>query len=315
MSSHKREPIVFENREGLKLFGIMHYSGNSKPLNDIVIILLSPGVKMRVGPHLLYNKMTERFLDMGFSVFRFDFYGLGDSEGDLAESLLADVYNHIEVGRYVNDTIDSMDYLKNKIQAKKFILSGLCGGAITGLLAASRDSRVAGLLGLGITAILASSAADPRRYMTKGQLNKMRKGYLRKIFKPDAWFRFLTFKSDYKIMWKSIMQPLLRKILKQNIKKNNTKEHEIDNSNPLFAPAFFNMLKTRRPMILIFSGADRLYWEFEEKFVNKNKTALMEYNDLYDVNIINNANHIFSFPEWQSEMLSHAEKWLEKNYL
>ncbi len=38
-------------------------------------------------------------------MLRFDFFGLGDSEGDLDETVLADVYNNIEVGRYVDDTL------------------------------------------------------------------------------------------------------------------------------------------------------------------------------------------------------------------
>jgi len=37
-------------------------------------------------------------------VLRFDFYGLGDSEGEIREPMLADLYGSIQMGRYVKDT-------------------------------------------------------------------------------------------------------------------------------------------------------------------------------------------------------------------
>ena len=136
-------PVTFLNRKGLRLFGILH-TPLADSQHDFVVMLLSPGVKMRVGPQRLYLRLTERLLDLGISVLRFDFHGLGDSEGELPEAQLRDVYNHIEVGRYVEDTIDAMDWMQQNYGSKRFLLSGLCGGAITGLLAGDRDARVVG---------------------------------------------------------------------------------------------------------------------------------------------------------------------------
>ena len=53
--------------------------------------MLSPGIKMRVGPERLYRRMSEAFVAQGYSVFRFDYHGLGDSEGTLPETALASV--------------------------------------------------------------------------------------------------------------------------------------------------------------------------------------------------------------------------------
>src|SRR5688572_29035336 len=99
-------PVTFVNRKGLRLFGILE-TPDSPSAGDLAIVMLSPGVKMRVGPQGLYRRMTEEFLRLGLPVLRFDCYGLGDSEGTLTESLLRDVYNHIEVGRFVDDTVDA----------------------------------------------------------------------------------------------------------------------------------------------------------------------------------------------------------------
>jgi predicted alpha/beta hydrolase len=154
------QPVAFRNRQGLRLFGVLHTPEGPRR-SDVAVILLSPGVKMRVGPQGLYRRMTEMFVALGFSVLRFDFFGLGDSEGTLPEENLKEVYGHIEIGRFVDDTVDAMNWMQEQFGTKRFVVSGLCGGAITGLLAASRDARIAGLLGLGITPLLASRTRRP----------------------------------------------------------------------------------------------------------------------------------------------------------
>jgi pimeloyl-ACP methyl ester carboxylesterase len=195
---------------------------------------------------------------------------------------------------------------------KRVIVSGLCGGAVTGLLAGSRDARVAGLLALGITPVLASRAANPSQYMTLGQLQQMREGYLRKIWKPSAWLRLLTLQSDYRVLWRSLVEPMRRKAAaKQGAAPVVPPD---DNASPLFPPAFFNMLQARRPMLLVFGGSDRLHWEFEEKFLARHQQRLAPFASGFEVHVVPQANHVLSFQAWQDEMLDTANRWLHKHF-
>ncbi len=254
-------PVVFRNRKGLRLFGILHTPPGRQP-GDLTVVLLSPGVKMRVGPQRLYLPMTKQFLSVGLSVLRLDFHGLGDSDGTLPEEQLRDVYNHIEVGRFVEDTIDALNWMQQTHGCRRFLLSGLCGGAITALLAGQRDARVVGLIGLGITPVLASRAADASRYVTIGQLEAFQKMYLKRLLAPQAWFRLLTFQTDNRLI-KRMIAHWTRKLLGMAPPQPPaTPPPEGDNSNPLFPPALFRMLSTRRPMLFVFGGADRLHWEY-----------------------------------------------------
>ena len=307
---NQQKPVVFNNRQGLRLFGILHTPAQHLTTN-LGVILLSPGVKMRVGPQCLYRRMTNEFLRLGITVFRFDFYGLGDSEGMFTEALLRDFYNHIEVGRFVDDTIDAMNWMETHCGTKRFILSGLCGGAITGLLAGSRDRRVAGLLGLGTTPVLASRSADESRYMTVGMLENRRRQYLRRLLSPSAWFRLFTLKTDNRAIWKTITLPFRRR---QRLATPSTPPTENDNANPLFPPAFFAMLETGRPMLFVFGGSDRLRWEFDEKFVARYRDSLAGLQSGYDVHVVEDANHVFSLVSWQDEMLRVATGWIERRF-
>jgi uncharacterized protein len=313
-----QSPVTFANKNGIRLFGILHLPQTAER-SDTAIILLSPGVKMRTGPHRLYRRMTELFTSLGFPVLRFDFFGLGDSEGQMDEKLLADVYNHMEVGRFVNDAIDAMDWMQKNHGYSRFIMSGLCGGAVSGLLAGSRDKRVVGLLSLGITPVLVSKAADPALYMTVGQLTELRKGYIGKLLDPKSIWRVLTLQSDYRLAWKSLTAPLKDRWKQKSTNlatlSENTDKLADDNANPLFPPAFFEMTSSGRPLMLIFGGSDRLNWEFQEKFVSRHSERLKKEKDMYDVHIIPNANHILSLRKWEKEMLDVARNWLGRRFL
>jgi pimeloyl-ACP methyl ester carboxylesterase len=305
------QPVAFRNRKGLRLFGVLHTPEGSRR-SDVAIILLSPGVKMRVGPQCLYRRMTELFVGLGFTVLRFDFFGLGDSEGVLPEENLKEVYGHIEIGRFVDDTVDAMNWMQEQYGTKKFVVSGLCGGAITGLLAANRDPRIAGLLGLGITPLLASRAADPSTYFSAGQLAHLRQGYIKKILDPKSWLRLLSFRSDYRLIWKSILNPLKKKLTKPAPAAPVAPVQ--DDASPLFPPAFFAMAGSGRPMLLIFGGSDRLRWDFEEKFVARHQARLQDLEGRYDVHVIEHANHVLSFKPWQAEMLAVSQDWLRRHF-
>ena len=306
------QAITFANRDGAKLFGTLHTPVDRAP-NTPVIVLLSPGVKMRVGPHGLYNRMTERFNSLGFAVFKFDFVGLGDSEGELDRELLVEIYNDTETGAFVNDSIDALDWLEKTFGFRSFILGGLCGGAITALLTARADIRVDGILSLGMTTTLAMGARERVKHASQGELAALRKGYLNKVFDLKSWMRLLTLKSDFGTLFRSLKQGFAKKKVSAPA-TNLENSSPMSNANPLFAPAFFDVVRSNRPILLVFSGTDRLYWEFDEKFAQPYSSQLAEVTNRYELHVVKDANHVFSFREWEQEMLDVSESWLSKTF-
>jgi len=309
------KPVTFTNKAGLKLFGILHVPEKAHAKN-IAIILLSPGVKMRVAPHRLYLNMANNLVEQGYFVFRFDFYALGDSEGNLKEYWLSDVYNNVLRGQYKNDTIMALDWIEKEYGLAKFIVGGLCGGALTGLLTARDDKRIVGLLALGIPAVLESNQTNRVKNITKGQLKSLREGYFRNTKNIKSWIRLLTLKSDFHVIFRSLWNLISNINIKTKKSRVTDKNYENygDNINPLFAPALFSVLETSRRVLFVFSGADRLYWEFDEKFAVPYQNKLSKYKKLYEVYIIENANHIFSNKVWKEEMLEVSRNWLNKYF-
>lgn len=309
MAEH-REAVVFPNRDGLKLFGILHRPVDV-PEQEVGVIFLSPGVKSRVAPHRLYVKMTESLLRQGYPVLRFDFFGLGDSEGELPEKELVDLYAAVQDGRYIDDTLCAMDWMEERLGLKQFVLAGLCGGALTGLFAAARDQRARGVLGLGLPVALDGRTDDASKFMTQGQLEKVGGAYLRKLFNPGAWWRFLSFRTDYRMLWRSIRSRIARR---PSTPAGGKDKEAGTNLNPLLPPAFQKFLADGGKLLLVFSGGDRLAWEFEEKFATPSADKLNRLGKGYEVHTIPNANHILSDPAWRSGMQAISDAWMARYF-
>lgn len=307
------EAVTFKDSQGFTLFGMLE---RPAPENDrkTGVILLSPGIKMRVAPHRLYNKLSAKMVSQGYTVLRFDFYGLGDAEGSLEEEFLADLYGTVQVGRYIDDTRCAISWLTEHSGIKDVVLAGLCGGAVTGLLAAQGDDRVKGLFALGIPVILDSSNVDTSKYLTGGQLDRLHQGYLKRALSLKSWFRLLTFRSDYRVIFKIIKRKFGIKEDSAASSDNQAENTEPDNTNPLFAPAFFDLVQSGKKILLVFSGADRLSWEFDEKFRHRHAARLEEYSALIEEHMIENANHIVSQTEWQEDLLTVSTDWLTRNF-
>ena len=301
--------VTFRNRAGQTLFGVMHEP--PAPRSDLAVLLLSPGVKSRVAPHRLYVKVAEALCSVGVRVFRFDFYGLGDSEGTLSETYLADLYRAIQLGRYVDDTHAALDWLAQTCRTRRVVVAGLCGGALTGLLAGDHPSIV-GLLGFGIPVMLDGTAVDKTRNMTVGQLEGIKGKYWKKVVQPSAWLRVMTLKTDFRLVWRAFAAPLAAR--RKRAAAVVAPPSPSDNTNPMFAPALFRFLEQRRPVLLLFGGADRLQWEFEEKFRARHADRLTSHDDLIDIHVIQSANHIFSFSEWQDEALKRSVSWMAERF-
>ena len=274
------------------------------------MLLLSPGTKGRVGPHRLYRKIALRLVRLGFHVLRFDFHGLGDSEGELDIDILVDMYNSIMGGRYVEDTEAAMDWVAAELGITRFVGSGLCGGSITALLTAERDSRIDCLLTLGIPTVLDGGPENWGRFVSNGRLKELRQGYLQKLADPRSWGRLLSGKSSYGVIWKALRsgRPRPRDMDSQRTKPGPS------NVNPRFAPAFLSVLESGRPIMLIFSGADRLHHHFNEAFQAANERRARRLSGSYEVHVIESANHVLSDPAWLDAFMDRALAWLSARY-
>jgi uncharacterized protein len=304
------EAVTFRNDRGQRLFGTLHSPASARA-DAPAVILMSPGVKMRVGPGRLYLPITDLFTRRGHTVLRFDFFGLGDSEGDLEETVLADVYSHIEAGRYAADATAALQWMKEERGHSRFIVGGLCGGAITALHAAHHDPAVEALLSIGMTVTLASDAVRPAAQLSAAELTHRRRGYLRRMLKPHSWWRLLTLQSEVGVIIRSLFVRT-RPPEKQNAPPDASAltPEQLGTINPMFPRAFFDFLERGGHALMVFSERDRLFTDYQEKFVALHRNRLEAHAARVTQHLVLGANHVLSHREWQEDMLAATDRWL-----
>lgn len=108
--------IQFKNSEGYELSARLDMPANQHPAHFAIFAHC-----FTCNKNLKAVRQISRALNqMGFAVLRFDFTGLGDSEGDFADT---------NFSSNVLDLIAAADYLKEHYQAPKLLVGHSLGGA------------------------------------------------------------------------------------------------------------------------------------------------------------------------------------------
>ena len=76
----------------------------------------------------------------------------------------------------------------------------------------------------------------------------------------------------------------------------------------------FRLLGAGHPALMVFSGADRLHWEYEEKFARPWAAPLARHAQLLDLALIPNANHVLSDPAWMEQARNVTAQWLDQRF-
>ena len=152
------------------------------------IIILNAGVVHRVGPNRLSVKIARILGQLGFTTFRFDFSGIGDS------TVRTDNLPYEK--SIILETQEAMDYVQSAKGIGNFILLGICTGAMNSFEVARRDPRVrAAMLINPAGGFDRRAKAELVEYFSKRK--KAQVIWTRRILDPKHWLRALTGQIDY----------------------------------------------------------------------------------------------------------------------
>lgn len=119
-----QENITFENRQGQMLAGVLHRSGDAQ-VNTCAVFAhcftCTKNSKAAV-------RISEALAAEGITVLRFDFTGLGQSEGD---------FSHTHFSSNVDDLVDAASFMTARGQAPALLIGHSLGG--TAVLAAAHE--------------------------------------------------------------------------------------------------------------------------------------------------------------------------------
>lgn len=147
--------------------------------DDIGVLIIVGGPQYRAGSHRQFTLLARHLADRGIPSLRFDYRGMGDSEGDAR--------NFEDIADDVRSAVDALTEAVPGV--RRVVLWGLCDGATAAALYAWRDDRVAGIVLLNpwvqdaqahaqavLKTYYVGRLADPRfwRSLMTGKVNLLR---------------------------------------------------------------------------------------------------------------------------------------------
>jgi pimeloyl-ACP methyl ester carboxylesterase len=127
-------PIYFES-SGARLFGMYHAAGRA-PARRTGVLICAPFGHEYIRAHRTLRQLAVSLSDRGYDVLRFDYFGSGDSAGDMHET---------DVGQWLGDITAAIDELKAIARVTRVCLVGLRLGGTMAVQASLGRDDVAGV--------------------------------------------------------------------------------------------------------------------------------------------------------------------------
>lgn len=324
------QPVVFTNRNGCKLFGML-YEPEAALSRRVGVLISVNAVKYRLGTFRLHTLLARKLCAAGYTVFSFDPAGIGDSEGEFESKLLTEHYYDIQTGKYDADLADAVGYVRSRCALDSLLLFGLCGGAISILMEASTDPRVDGLIMLNLPVFV----EDLKRVGRENNAAKITStesaagllgGKLQRLGEVDFWRRLVTLKVDLReeggLVAKAvtvIARKSLDKCLAPIVRREKSELAEVPVSrNPLFnmhfQRSFLAAAAARKRMLFVFAELDPWTWIFKSEFQDAVLGPGNPYEPCYSQVLIRSANHIFSGTDSRRQLEECIVDWLARSY-
>jgi len=150
--------------------GVLTQPRFEAPRSDIGVLIFVGGPQTRVGSHRQFVLVARSLARAGFAALRFDYRGMGDSDGAMRAFTAID-----------EDIDAAIDAFIHAAGVKRIVLWGLCDAATAALIYAPSDRRIAGVVALNPWARSAQGEAAVR----------LKHYYLRRAFSRAFWHKLL----------------------------------------------------------------------------------------------------------------------------
>lgn len=272
------------------LYGILSLPEQSHSRGVLIVV---GGPQYRAGSHRQFTLLARHLAAHGVPVFRFDYRGMGDSEGD------ARTFEDVE-----DDLRLAIDRFFVEAPAlKEVVIWGLCDAASAAIFYANRDRRVTGL-------VLLNPWVRTEEGIAKAYLKHY---YLARLFDPELWSKIRRSHFDYAAAARSFSK-LVGEALAGRRKPAAVVESAACEGSCGLAPLpermFDGLGRFKGRVLLIMSGNDLTAQEFSDLVKGSRKwqrllaPARVKRLDLPE------ANHTFSRREWRDQVAVWTREWV-----
>lgn len=287
MNEGKEIPLLFDCDDA-KLVGILHCPEKTAKIGVLIIV---GGPQYRVGSHRQFLLLARRLCKHGYSVMRFDYRGMGDSDGLETSFVNVDEDIRVATDRFCAG-VPGLD---------KIVIWGLCDAASAALFYAHQDSRISSL-------ILLNPWVRTEEGMARAYL---RHYYLKRFFDVDFLKKMISGRWN---IFHSIISllDLIRKLSRSSqVKKSEVEVRHKNMPLPDRMAYGFEMFQGR--VLFILSGNnDYVADEFRDLLVVSRLWQRLMKRKHVQVKEIPGANHTFSRSDWREKVEESTLQWLSE---
>jgi exosortase A-associated hydrolase 1 len=277
--------------QGSWLYGVSSLPDKAASRGVLIVV---GGPQYRVGSHRQFTLLARDLAAHGVPVMRFDYRGMGDSEGNARnfEEIKDDLYCPI------NQFFEKVQSLK------ELVIWGLCDAASAALLYAHQDRRVTGL-------VLLNPWVRTDEGIAKARLKHY---YLDRFFEPEFWSKIL--RGNFNILEsvqsfsRSVSTALLSR--KENsVTQNGKITNESCNYSLLPTRMMDGLTRFEGRVLFITSGDDITAQEFTDLV-----DASPEWQKLFRSSYVKHSNipeadHTFSRKKWRDQVFTWTREWVQ----
>ncbi|WP_168427381.1 hydrolase 1, exosortase A system-associated [Candidatus Colwellia aromaticivorans] len=278
-------PLVFTS-QNKRLVGIIHQPEEAFTQG---LLLIVGGPQTRVGSHRQFLLLARSLAKKGIAVFRFDYQGMGDSEGELSDfySVLPDVDNALKV------------FVQQCPTLERVALWGLCDAASVAMVYAAYSPPIVDQLIL----------LNPWVRQTQSKAQAVLKHYyLKKIMSSQFWWSLFCGKLNVVSSIKDVLGQFKKAYfsgcssqLQVEQKKSMRQLPQLTEDN--YISYMQQGLEAFNGNVsLIMSGEDLTAKEFEQ-LISKDDKWKQCMKDKCSARLdVADANHTFSTKAWRTEV-------------
>lgn len=274
---------------GAALFGVLSLPAQPQRCGVLMIV---GGPQYRAGSHRQFTLLARQFAAQGIATMRFDYRGMGDSEGEARDFTAID-----------EDIRAALDcFFQNAAEVERIVLWGLCDAASAALFYAHQDPRIQGL-------VLVNPWVRTEQGAAKAYLKHY---YLQRLLEAGFWKKIVN--GEFRL-W-TALGSIIGQVGKALFRKNapaaqGSDGMRVKSDANLPAQMYQGLRRFSGPVLCILSGDDLTAQEFSD-LTNGSRPwkKLMAEPRITRLDLAE-ANHTFSRRGWREQVGHWTVAWVK----